>query len=301
MKRTRSILPPRVHCGVLVVVGAALIAGAGSPGIAAPSTRSSANPASASPTAANPTSEPVGQPGPTTAASGGASSVSPFSLQEQTNRESLAAQKKVEALDDETQQLLAKYRGIVTETASYDAYARQLESSIASQDEELARIADQMARANDTARDVLPLTARLVDDLDQFVTLDLPFQLEERKQRIAGLRSLMTRADVSLSEKYRRVIEAYLIELEYGRTMETYEGVLDTGDQPLTVDFLRIGRIALLYQTPDGAHTGYWDADAKRWVEREDYARAFKKGVRIASKQDAPDLVVAPVHAAAEM
>lgn len=224
-----------------------------------------------------------------------------FSLQKDANREASAAQKQIESLDDEAQQLLSQYRTVVTEAASYESYSKQLEQSIESQRAELGRIEEQMGRAGDTARDVLPLTARLIDDLDQFIALDVPFQITERTQRIAGLRELMNRADVSLSEKYRRVIEAYLIELEFGRTMEVYEGVLATGSEPLTVDFLRIGRVALLYQTPDGKQTGYWDQDSKSWVEAADYERAFKKGARVATKQDAPDLIVAPVHAPKEM
>ena len=207
-------------------------------------------------------------PGPARAEGGpSAPADAAFSAQRDANRAAKSAQQKVEDLDDEAQALLARYRSIVTETASYDAYSAQLERSIASQDAEIADIQSQMARAGDTARDVLPLTNRLIDDLETFVSLDAPFHVEERRERIAGLRALMGRADVSLSEKYRRVIEAYLIELEFGRTMETFPGVLESTGDPLTVDYLRIGRIALLYQTPDGGRTGYWDGDAKRWVE----------------------------------
>lgn len=224
-----------------------------------------------------------------------------FSAQRDANRAAKAAQQQVKDLDDETQALLARYRSIATETASYDAYSAQLERSIDSQDAELAGIQAQMARAGDTARDVLPLTSRLIDDLETFIGLDAPFHVAERNERIAGLRSLMGRADVSLSEKYRRVIEAYLIELEFGRTMETYQGVLESTGDPLTVDYLRIGRVALLYQTPDGGRTGYWDGSARRWVEDASYAQAFRKGARVASKQDAPDLVIAPVPAPKEM
>lgn len=224
-----------------------------------------------------------------------------FSTQQDANRAAKTNQQQVEELDDEAQALLSRYRSIVTETGSYDAYSAQLEQSIVSQSAELAAIEEQMARAGETARDVLPLTSRLIDDLESFIALDAPFHVEERRDRIAGLRTLMGRADVSLSEKYRRVIEAYLIELEFGRTMETYQGVLADTGEPITVDYLRIGRVALLYQTPDGSRTGYWDGGAKRWVEDAGYAQSFRKGARVASKLDAPDLVIAPIPAPKEM
>ena len=71
---------------------------------------------------------------------------------------------------------------------------------------------------------------------------------------------MMSRADVTISEKYRRILEAYQVELDYGRTLEAYEGKLGSGDDARTVQFLRVGRVALLYQTLDGKETGYWDA-----------------------------------------
>ena len=84
----------------------------------------------------------------------------------------------------------------------------------------------------------------------------MPFLLEERRKRIAGLRDIMNRADVSLSEKYRRVVEAYQIEMDYGRTIEAYDGRLGEGDDARTVQFLRIGRVVLMYQTLDGRRDG---------------------------------------------
>ncbi len=96
-----------------------------------------------------------------------------------------------------------------------------------------------------------------------------------------------------MSEKYRRIVEAYQIEIEYGRTIEAYQGKVDDK----TVDFLRAGRVALLYQTLDGKQTGYWDADAKKWAQDDGYEDAIKAGLKVAKKQAAPDFIVVPVHA----
>jgi Protein of unknown function (DUF3450) len=137
----------------------------------------------------------------------------------------------------------------------------------------------------------------MIDTLDQFVQLDTPFLLEERTKRVAGLKQMMQRADVSSSEKYRRILEAYQIETEYGRTIEAYDGKLGEGDAAKTVEFLRIGRVALLYQTPDGKETGYWDADGKKWVEDDGYGSETRQAIRIAKKEGAPDLLWVPVHA----
>jgi hypothetical protein len=102
---------------------------------------------------------------------------------------------------------------------------------------------------------------------------------------------------VAISEKYRRIVEAYQIELDFGRTLESYEGKLDGDPEGRTVRFLRIGRVSLIYQTLDEEETGYWDKEKKGWVVANDYREAVKEGIKVATKQGAPELLEAPVPA----
>jgi len=155
----------------------------------------------------------------------------------------------------------------------------------------------QLAEIDVTAREVMPLMQRMLETLDRFVELDVPFQLEERRKRVASLHEMMGRADVSISEKYRRLIEAYQIETEYGRTLEAYQAELGEGESAKTVRFLRMGRVALMYQTMDGKETGYWDAAQKKWIVDDSYRSAVKHGFDVADKVGAPDLLTAPVPA----
>jgi hypothetical protein len=210
------------------------------------------------------------------------------------------SQQRINQLDDEAQRMVGQYRQVVAETESIKAYNQQLALQVKSQVEEMDSMTKQLAEIERTSREVLPMMQKMVDTLEQFVNLDLPFLPEERKGRVAGLKEMMGRADVTISEKYRRITEAYSIEMEYGRTIEAYEGKLGEGDTAKTVEFLRAGRISLLYQTLDGKETGYWDMDQKKWVEDDDYRDAVKKGLRVAKKQGAPDLLIVPVHAAVE-
>jgi hypothetical protein len=133
------------------------------------------------------------------------------------------------------------------------------------------------------------------------VALDVPFLLAERTDRVESLQELMARADVAISEKYRRIIEAYQIELEYGRTLDAYEGILGEGADARTVDFVRLGRVALMYQTLDGAETGYWDGQQKKWIIDNSYAHAVSEARRVAKKDGAPDLLTVPVPAPQEV
>jgi hypothetical protein len=212
-----------------------------------------------------------------------------------------AAQARVDGLDDETQKLLSEYRRALADAESYGAYADQLEVQVASQRDELAEMDRQLLEVETTSREVLPLMQTMLATLERFVALDVPFLAEERSRRVTTLKDMMGRADVTISEKYRRIAEAYQVELDYGRTIEAYEGELaGEGEDARTVQFLRVGRVTLLYQTLDGAETGYWDAGQKRWVVDDSYAHSFAEGVGVAKKARAPEMLIVPVPAPAE-
>jgi len=100
------------------------------------------------------------------------------------------------------------------------------------------------------------------------------------------------------AERYRRLLEAYQIELEYGRTMVSYKGKLEDGRE---ADFVRVGRVTLLYRTADGEESGYWDAEQKKWVVANEYNKAIEIAVLIATKESAPDLIMVPVPAPQEV
>jgi hypothetical protein len=143
------------------------------------------------------------------------------------------------------------------------------------------------------------MMTRMIDSLEQFIELDTPFLLDERRGRLERLRGMMERSDVTAAEKFRRVIEAYQIENDYGRTIEAYRGSVDIDGNQQQVDFLRIGRISLTYQSVGGQNTGAWDTAAEAFVELppEKYKTQVAHGIRVARKQVAPDLLIIPVAA----
>jgi hypothetical protein len=217
--------------------------------------------------------------------------------QAEANRGAQTSQKRIDALDDETQKLLAEYRKATSDAESYTAYAAQLSRQIESQNQELADIDRQLAEVETTSRSITPLEEKMLATLHQFVELDVPFLAEERAARVRTLQEMMRRADVSISEKYRRIVEAYQVEMDYGRTIEAYEAQLQGSGPARTANFLRIGRVALLYQTLDGRETGYWDNATRSWKIDNSYAHAFQEGVAVARKQSAPEMLIAPVPA----
>jgi len=212
------------------------------------------------------------------------------------NRAAVDAQKQVEEVSDQADRLFTEYRRTLQEIESLRLYNDQLEEVIASQQVEREGLEEQIRDIDVVERRLGPLMARMIDVLGRFVELDIPFLPKERSKRMAELRELMKRSDVSLSEKYRRLMEAYQVENEYGRTIETYKGTLDAHGASRTVDFLRVGRVALLYQTADLAEAGRWDPESGSWVILGDeFRRPIQDGIRMANKRTAPDLIKVPV------
>jgi len=201
------------------------------------------------------------------------------------------SQRRVDKLADERESMAEEYRDTLRQSDSLKLYNQQLQAQLKDQQAEMESIRTE-ERTIDTANiEILPLMQDMLNTLKQFVSLDQPFLLAERNTRIAKLEDMMPRADVTVSEKFRRIVEAYQIEIDYGRTIEAYTGKLDNRD----VNFLRIGRVALMYQTPDGSATGYWDRGQKKWVLDNGETDDVRQGLKIARKQTAPDLLIAPV------
>jgi len=219
-----------------------------------------------------------------------------INTEQATNNTAIQSQKTIDKLSDKTQKMLEQYRSASHQTKTLITYNKHLKDLLNSQETEKTSLEQQLKDIENTQREIIPLILRMLDNLDQFITLDLPFLPEERKQRLSKLKAMMVRADVTHAEKFRRIIEAYQIENDYGNTIEAYRADLTLNDVSSSVDFLRLGRVALYYQRFDGSETGYWNKEQKQWQALpSDYRNAIRNGLRMARKETAPDLLTLPI------
>ncbi len=210
------------------------------------------------------------------------------------NKDAGTSQQRVTGLAKQTQDLLAQFRSVVRETESLKIYNDNLEKVVTDQRNEIQSINRQLSGLEATNRGVVPLMLEMIDVLGQIVEADIPFRLQERRTRVERLRDMMDQSEVTASEKYRRVMEAYQGELEFGRTTEAYSDTLPTTGQ--TVDFLRVGRTLLVYQTSDNSVTGWFNPTSRQFEQLpERYRREVKDGMAIARNEKAPNLVMLPV------
>lgn len=210
-----------------------------------------------------------------------------------------ASQKKVDAYADKTQTKLQDYKQQLKVVEDLKVYNKKLELQINKQQQRLNTIEDSIANVTVIQRQVTPLLERMIVSLEQFVKLDVPFHAAERAERISFLRTSLDRSDLTPAEKFRQVLEAYKIENEYGRKIDSYKDTIEIDGAKREVTMFRVGRIALLYQTTDGLLSGRWDQEQGKFVAiaSDQYQAAIKQGIRIANKQASIDLLEIPVAA----
>lgn len=212
------------------------------------------------------------------------------------NESAAKSQEKINGITDQIDSKLQQFKTLMKEIEGLEVYNTQLRKQINNQEQEMADLNAAIDEVSVVERQITPLMMRMIDGLEQFVALDVPFLPEERANRVADLRAMMDRADVAASEKFRRVMEAYQVEMDYGRTMEAYSGIHSINGQERDVEFLRLGRTALIYQTRDASMQGVWNKQTRQWEELDSsYRTQITKGLRMAKKQLAPDLLMLPV------
>ena len=221
-----------------------------------------------------------------------------FAVAERVNQQAKRSQSKIDALTEETRKLYNEYKTVLKEIEGLRVYNRQLEKQIRNQEREMTQLDDSIDQVTLIERQITPLMLRMIDGLELFVDLDLPFLLDERRDRVERLREMMDRADVAVSEKFSQVLRAYQIENEYGRTMEAYGATITVANTDRIVDVLKIGRVALVYQTSNGEETGSWNAATKEWEELGDeFTASVRSGIRMARKQLSVDMLALPITA----
>lgn len=218
---------------------------------------------------------------------------------QQTQKAAKKSQDKIESLFGQATELVAEYQGVVDETELMKVYNDHIERLVIGQREGIASFNDQIATIDETKQNVVPLMYRMIDTLEQFIKADVPFNTENRTQRVANLRGIMSNPNVTTSEQFRQILEAYKVETSYSSTQSASQGSLELNGKTINVDFARLGRIAYVAQSFDLKHAWVWNNNAKQWdVLGEEYLKPVKDFMRIAQGVASPDLAGLPIFGA---
>ncbi len=225
-----------------------------------------------------------------------------LALDQKNNQASATVQDKIDGLDEKRQELLEEYLQISRRIELLRTDNGQLQTRIDVQQRHIASLNEQLDAAETTRLGILPLMERMQQVLGEFVDRDLPFLPEERQSRLARLSEHLERPGVSDGERFQQLLEAYQVELEYGRTIEAYQGALHgNGEDPAqtrTLAYFRLGRTGFYYLSLDGLQGAVWNRDRQDWdpLDRED-RQELGKALRIARQEAVPELLGLPLPA----
>jgi len=213
-----------------------------------------------------------------------------------------AAQEEVNEVVEGTRSITDDYRGVNKEIDGLRVYNRLMTAQVEGQEATLQDIALSMDQVDVINRQIFPLMERMIAGLRKSVDLDIPFLMEERTNRLDDLEGIMAQSNVSVAEKFRKVMEAYQIELDYGQSVDQYSQSLELeGLGVRDYNMLRIGRVGLYFQSDDAQITGWWNPETEQWEQLgNDYRNEVRKGLRMARQLIAPELLLLPIPAAEE-
>jgi hypothetical protein len=220
-------------------------------------------------------------------------------LQADQRRLNLAqqSQERINNIVEGTRSLEDQYRAINKEIDGLKVYNRLMRAQVEGQQATLDDISLSMDRVDVINRQIFPLMERMIDAIEQSVALDVPFLMEERNKRIEDLHAVMERSDVTVAEKFRKVMEAYQIENDYGSSVDFYTESLTIDGATRSFNMLRVGRIGLYFQSDDTQITGRWNNNARQWEVDNSARNEVRKGLRMARQLIAPELIIVPVAA----
>tara|TARA_B100001109_G_scaffold121784_1_gene99168 strand:- start:3059 stop:3823 length:765 start_codon:yes stop_codon:yes gene_type:complete len=206
---------------------------------------------------------------------------------------SATSQSNIDQTERQTDKIINEYKVVSKQVEGLKLYNEQKRIQIQAQLDLMDKLDKQLVQVVVMQRQIPPLAEKMLDSLETFIVLDTPFREEERRGRIDLVRSSLSKPKVTASEQVRQVLEAYNIEAEYGRKIDTYEDKLEDGTN---VNILVIGRIGMFYQTKDERTSGIWDNENGGWIELDNsYRKPIRDGIRMAKKLIPTDMLLMPV------
>lgn len=208
---------------------------------------------------------------------------------------SAASQRRVEEADDAADTAAREFRAVLQQKDNIALFVAQQDIYLQSQKSEIESLQRQLGTVESIKQGMAPMMLRMTAQLEDAIGEDLPFNLNERTARIQDVKQILSDPDVSPAEQYRRVLNAYKIEVSYGQGIDSYEGAHPTRPGNI-VNFIRFGRTSLVYVSKDESEVAKYNLETGEWdVLQGADALAMRQAIRIARGEAAPGIVYAPV------
>ena len=220
---------------------------------------------------------------------------SALSVAKASTAASAASQQRVEELDDEADQMIREYRAVLQQKDNIALFVDQQDIYLQSQNAEIASLNKQLGTVESIKQGMVPMMLNMTAAIEDSIRSDLPFQLDDRLARVDRVKQTLADPNVSPAEQYRQVLNAFKVEVSFGQGIDSYEGAHPSKPGNV-VNFIRYGRVALVYVTKDETEMARYNMKSKQWEPLTGAdSIEMRKAIRIALGESAPDMVTAPV------
>lgn len=203
------------------------------------------------------------------------------------------------AWEQERVKLVQRYEQLTTEKELLETRNQALhqeENRLKQINRDLTR---QITASNRIRQELMPFLQTVVQRLELLVMNDAPFLSQERTRRLAALSGIMKDPQVTIAEKYRKVMEALFVEAEYGSTIEVYQDNImlsDKAAEPTLGNIFRLGRLALFFLSLDQTVCAVFHPGDNLWQPLpESMLPPLRSAVEIGNKRRPAELLSLPV------
>lgn len=213
-------------------------------------------------------------------------------IRQKTQKERTKWEHEKSDLELQYERLLEQKKVLEAEQQSLMDQEKRLEAST-------HRMALQKAESIRVQRELRPFLETVFARLETLVENDAPFLKEERAGRLIKLKKTLEDPEITIAEKYRKVMEALFIEAEYGATIEVYQDKIkfSKADEKGTLgDVFRLGRVSLFFLSLDRTICAAYNPGTQQWeILPEKMLPSIVSAVEVAGKRRPAELLALPL------
>ena len=217
----------------------------------------------------------------------------------------------------------AAYSDLLQAIAEQKITLAQQQLYVSQQDVEISSLNSQIDGLDDWKAEITPMLGKMTTGIAGQINSDYPFEMERRLPRLQSLENTLNDPATAIGDKYRKALNVYKLEVNYGQSMEAKKGnhplnpTIRVGDDRWVKDedgeitinkktnlreeifdgsYLRYGRLAYVYLQADSSQALRYDLDAKEWTDLpKKHIADIRRAVKIASGEAAPNVVKVPL------
>ncbi len=210
-----------------------------------------------------------------------------------TRQKSQEIQDKWEA---EQAKLVAVYEQLKTENERLTAAQKSLSKEAERQDKVNKAMTDENLEALRIQNEMAPFLQGVTARMENLLNRDAPFLRQERTNRLARLHIIFDDPEISVSEKFRKTMEALFVEAEYGNTIEVYQERIIMDNTDVLGNIFRLGRVSLFFLSLDRTRAGVFNIADNQWeLLDNDHVSAIAGAVDMAAKHRPLEVISLPV------